>query len=386
MLSTHSIEMLQSDPPPGAFNDGKFDYVNALQHKRKNNKVRIGLLVPYSGSDAIWGPSCQYSAVLAAARINAAGGILGKEIELFAADAGGMPHEVVPRVDELIVKHQVDALVGVHLSSVRIAIRDRFADLIPYVFAPQYEGGESSPGVIAIGETPVQQYGGAVRWMINEMGARRWYLLGNDYVWPRQTHKILKTLVREAGGEVVGEDYLPLATTGHADSLFRIRDACPDIVFESLVGSDSVTFNQEFGAAGFADKVMRLSGAIEENTLMGINAENSTNLFCVSGYFNTLATDENKSFLDEYRMAFGDTAPIQGSLSQSCYESLFALASLARNAGSLDSHRLMKTTESFSYRGARGRVQIDKEGTHMDSYLMQSNGLEYELVKAFPAN
>ncbi|MBL4696461.1 MAG: substrate-binding domain-containing protein [Rhizobiaceae bacterium] len=384
MLSAHSIEMLQSNLPTGYLGGGKFDYFESAKRKRKSDKVRIGLLVPYSGSDAIWGPSCQYSAVLASARINAAGGILGKEIELFAADAGGTPDHVIPRVNELVEKHQVDALVGVHLSNVRVAIQDRFASEIPYVFAPQYEGGESAPGVIAIGETPIQQYGGAVRWMIQNMGARKWYLLGNDYVWPRQTHRTLKVLIREAGGEIVGEDYLPLASTGHANSLNRIREAAPDIVFESLVGSDSVTFNQEFGVAGFSEKIMRLSGAIEENTLMGISADNSHNLFCVSGYFNTLGTVENRAFLNEYHKAFGDTAPIQGSLSQSCYEGLFALTSLATKVGSLKSQKIMATSKNFSYQGARGEVRIHSDGTHMDSYLMQSNGLEYELIQTFP--
>lgn len=385
MMNQHPMEALRSGHPFIGCEDFDYEKFRPDRIRRKNHKVRIGLLVPFSGSDAIWGPSCQYSAVLAAAQINARGGLLGREIELFAADAGGPPDQVLPRVQDLVERHHVDALVGVHLSSVRVAIRDRFSSIVPYVFAPQYEGDESSPGVVTIGETPVQQYGNAVRWMIDKMGARRWFLLGNDYVWPRLTHKALKRLVEDAGGQVVEERYLPLATNRHEDNIARITETSPDIVFQSLVGSDSVTFNRIFGEEGLSRRILRLSGAIEENTLMGITEECSHNLFCVSGYFNTLQTIENRSFLNEYQKAFGNTAPIQGCLSQSCYESLFALSALAENANSLEPHKLMIFNKNFSYSGARGRVVIKPDGSYMDTYLMRSNGLEYELVQGFSA-
>ncbi len=385
MLSELPIETLQSNYPIFGYSDSHFNNCKPDFRKRRNDKVRVGLLVPFSGTDAIWGPSCQYSAVLAAAHVNANGGLLGKEVELFAADAGGPPEQVLPRVAELVERHNVDALVGVHLSNVRVAIRDHFSHLVPYVFAPQYEGGESSLGVATIGETPKEQYGDAIRWMIKHMGARRWFLLGNDYVWPRLTHKVLKDLVKDAGGEVVAERYLPLSCNDHGVTLGEIGMAKPDIVFQSLVGADSITFNREFAEAGLSDQVIRLSGAIEENTLMGISEECSQNLYCVAGYFNTLKTDGNLSFLSEYGKAFGDTAPIQGSLSQSCYESILALNALAQKASSLDPQRLMFVNKDFSYLGARGRVQVRPNGTSMDSFLMRSDGHEYELVKAFSA-
>jgi len=118
---------------------------------------------------------------------------------------------------------------------------------------------------------------------------------------------------------------------------------------------------------------------------MGITPECSDNLYCVSGYFNALETEGNTSFLSEYHRAFGDTAPVQGSLSQSCYESIIALKALALQANSLDVERLMFFNKNFSYRGARGRVDVRPNGTFMDTYLMRSNGLDYDLVQSFPA-
>lgn len=383
MLSEQPFEALRSGPSLSGLTRFDLDEEPPFFPKRKNRKARIGLLVPFSGTDAIWGPSCQYGAVLAAAHVNASGGLLGREIELFAADAGGAPADVLPRVADLVDRHKVDALVGVHLSNVRVAVRDLFSSKVPYVFAPQYEGGECSAGVATIGETPKEQYGEAVTWMIRHMGAKRWFLLGNDYVWPRLTHKTLKGLIRDAGGEVVGEKYLPLSCDDHNGTIVAINEAQPDIVFQSLVGADSITFNRMFAEVGLSDHIIRLSGAIEENTLMGISEDASQNLYCVSGYFNSLQTEGNRSFLHEYRQAFGDTAPIQGSLSQSCYESILALRSLTEKAQSLDAARVRQVTKSFSYQGARGRVVVRPEGTSMETYLMRSTGLDYELVEAF---
>lgn len=353
------------------------------RRRDRKDKLRVGLLVPFSGNDAIWGPAGQYSAILAAAQVNARGGVLGREIELFAADSGGPPSQVVPRIAELLDTHQVEALAGVHMSNVRIAIRNSFSRQVPYVYATQYEGGETARGLFPIGETPVEQYRGAIEWMIRKCAARRWYLLGNDYVWPRETHDVVRKLVNSAGGEVVGIDYLPLGGKHHRTMIKKIRDARPHILFQTLVGSDCVTFNQIFAAQGLPKSIARISGVIEENVLMGIGSECSENLYGISGYFNSLATSENKEFLRQYHAAFGTNAPVQGGMSQPCYESIIFLASLADRVGSLDVDDMAALSRDFSYYGARGRVKISADRTIMDCHLMQSSGIEYDLVRSF---
>jgi len=354
------------------------------ERKRGKDKIRIGLLVPFSGNDAIWGPASQYSAILASSLVNANGGILGKEIELFGADSGGDPRKVVARVGELIAEHQVDALVGVHMSNVRIAIRDAFSHSIPYVYATQYEGGEKRPGLFAIGETPHEQYAGAVRWMIRKLGVKRWHFVGNDYIWPRKINRVVRAIVEEAGGEVVGVDYLPFGSGDNPEIMRKIGASKADIVFESLVGTDCVTFNKMFGEDGMATRVFRLSGVIEENVLMGIGCDFAENLFGVSGYFNSLATVENQSFLNEYRHAFGPCAPIQGGMSQPCYESIFFLAALARQTGSLDVNKMTARYQDFSYEGARGTVHSRAGKNAMNCHLMQAVEMQYDHVHSFP--
>jgi ABC-type branched-subunit amino acid transport system substrate-binding protein len=383
MQGRSQIDARRYVTPRGHWSRGDLDRFLPAEPTEKRDKIRVGLLVPFSGIDAMWGPSSQYSAVLASALINASGGILGREIELFGVDSGGQPDDVVRRVGELLTTHDVDVLVGTHMSNVRVAVREAFSSTVPYIYATQYEGGERARGMFAIGETPERQYREAIRWMVRHMGAKRWYLLGNDYVWPHQTHAVLHELIHDAGGDVVGIDYVSIGGSRHAETLRKIRQASPDIVFESLVGSDCVTFNKAFAAAEMQDSIARISGVIEENVLMGIGAENTRNLYAVAGYFNSLSTLENRSFLKEYEMAFGDTAPIQGGMSQTCYESIFCLATLAKKAGSLSIDALSAVGRDFTYFGARGRVTIGENGTEMACYLMKSDGIVYDLIRSF---
>jgi ABC-type branched-subunit amino acid transport system substrate-binding protein len=321
--------------------------------------------------------------VLAAAELNESGGILGREIELFAADAGGNPAGVVERTRHLVEECRVDALIGVHLSNVRVALREAFGGAVPYVFAPLYEGGEQAEGVFAIGETPEHQFPDAVRWLVERHGAGRWYLVGNDYIWPRCSHQAIRRFVREAGGEVVGEDYIGL---GHAriDSTLRnIAAVKPDIVFESLVGSDCVRFNRAFARAGLSRQALRLSGAIEENTLFGIGRGHTDNLYCVASYFNALPTEENRAFLARYRAAFGATAPVQGVLSQSCYEAIRFFGALATAAGSVAVPDLGAAYEGLRLNTARGPTVVRDGSILAPIYLAQADETAFRIVQRF---
>lgn len=351
--------------------------------RRASRPLRVGLLVPFHGSDAIWGPSCQYSAMLAAAELNAGNGIAGRVIELCAADAGGTPALVVERARRLVEHDRVDVLIGVHLSSVRVALRNEFSGKVPYVFAPLYEGGEIAPGVFAIGETPERQFPQAVRWLIESERAKRWFLVGNDYVWPRATHAAIRSFVEQAGGSVVGEEYVGLGSDNVERMVAGIAEARPSVVFESFVGSDCVRFNRAFSRAGLAEHCVRLSGAIEENTLLGIGARHTRNLYCVGGYFNALDTPENRAFLDRYRKAFGMNAPVQSALSQSCYEALRFFASLAESAGCLDIGALSAAYEGLRYRGGRGDSRVLGGQVVTPIYLARANGVQFEVVEQF---
>lgn len=206
-----------------------------------HSKLRIGNFLTFSGSPGIWGPTSTNSAVLAIDEINRRGGILGRELELSIYESGGPIEDVVRRAEQAVALDEVDLIMGSHISAVRVALRNVTRNRIPYVYTPVYEGGERTPGVMAIGETPRWQSRPAIHWLADVKKASRWYLIGSDYVWPWQSHRAVKKYIAEAGGRVVGEEFVPVGEDHHEAHLARIRAARPDVVLISLIGTDSIT-------------------------------------------------------------------------------------------------------------------------------------------------
>lgn len=345
------------------------------------NKLKVANFLTFSGSPGIWGPASTNSVMLAVSEINRRGGILGREIELSMYDAGGPIGEVARRAAQAIAIAEVDVVMGSHISAVRVALRTVTGGRVPYIYTPVYEGGERTPGVMAIGETPHWQSRPAIDWLSDIKRASRWYLIGSDYVWPWQSHRAVKQYIVEAGGVVVGEEFVPLGEDNHEAHLERIRAARPDVVLISLIGTDSITFNRAFGECGLAATTLRFAGAMDETVLLGIGADNTENLFCASGYFSCLGSRANDEFRSQYRSMFGANAPPIGSVGQSNYEGLRFLEAAAERAGSLAFRPLLAAARNMVYTGARGLVTIRDGRAEMSMYLAEADGLDFKLVK-----
>ena len=345
--------------------------------------LKVALPIPLRGPAGIWGPSCQSCAQLGAAEINQAGGVLGREIELVTVDAGAEPDAVAQATDRLLATGEIEAVVGMHISAVRQALAQVIAGRVPYVYTPLYEGGERARAVFAIGETPDRQLRPAIHWLSTRRRARRWVLLGNDYIWPRVSHRLVRDYVAADGGRVIDDIYLPF---GHRDVdpvLDRLVRARPDVVLISLVGQDAVTFNRAFADAGLAGRVLRLSTAIEENALLAIGADRTENLYAAAGYFANLDTTANRAFVERYRTLFGDHAPVLNALGQSCYEGLKCLHALAAQIGTTDAGRLARRAEGTAYLGARGAMRLAKGGVDQPIFLAEAQGHDFHIVKRF---
>jgi urea transport system substrate-binding protein len=353
--------------------------------QRRSDRLKIAMLVPMSGPAGLWGPSCQTSAVLASREINAGGGILGREVELVFADAGGDPDTIADSTLDLVADTRAEAVIGMHISAVRVALVRALRGRIPYVYTPVYEGGERAPGVFMIGETPPRQLKPAIHWLAEHRRARRWYLIGNDYVWPHVSHRAARRYIAATGGAVLGVDYVPFGCADHEPYLEAIRKCRPDVVLVSMVGTDCVTFNRAFAAHRLAPHILRLSAASEENTLLGIGARNAENFYFTAGYLAGLDTPDNVAFLTRYHDTFGSDAPMPNTIGESCYEGVRLYAELARRAASLDVADLSRASEGISYTGARGRVTMRSRHLHTDIYLAQAEDLSFRVLAHFPA-
>ena len=342
--------------------------------------LEVALLIPLHGSAGIYGPSCELCAEMAAEEINADGGVLGRPLRLRVVDASAPPAVVAARIGALVDAEAVDAVVGWHISAVRTAVAPRIGGRVPYVYTALYEGGERSPGVFLVGETPSHQLLPAMQWLRREHGVRRWCIVGNDYVWPRGTAEAARSYAPLCDGEIRDEVFVPLGTTAFDDVVRRVEQRHADAVLMLLVGQDAVEFNRAFARAGLPDGCRRLSTLIEENTLLASGADSTRGICAAAAYFESLVTPESQDFGARYAQRYGTDAPTLNSPAESCYEGMLLLAALARQAQGMDVGALRRVADSVTYGGPRGEVHLS--GQHLDQrvYLAEADALEFGVV------
>ncbi|MEH6520768.1 substrate-binding domain-containing protein [Sulfitobacter sp.] len=345
--------------------------------------IKIGVLVPDSGPAGLFGPSTRNAAELAAEKINADGGINGDQIELVFADVGVPPAEAAQAALRLWKGEGVQAFVGMHDSAVREALLGRFNGEVPYVYTAVYEGGACADGLYVTGETPSQQLAPVIPYLMDAEEVSKWYLIGHDYNWPRDTNALAKGYIGEAGGEIVGEEYLPFSVAEFDSSLQRIKESGADAVLITLVGGGSVGFNVSFAGFGMDTQAIRLGTLIEENTLAGIGADNTKRLFSTSGYFSSIKGEAAATFAADYAATYGTDAPALNTLGQSSYEGLMLLDALAEKAGSLDVAAMDAAAEGLTWSTPRGNNTLT--GRHMAQtiYLADGTSGAFEVVTSF---
>jgi ABC-type branched-subunit amino acid transport system substrate-binding protein len=297
--------------------------------------VRVGLAVPLSGPLALTAPSALELAGLAADEVNAAGGVSGRAVELVTVDSGRPPREVAAEVAALRWAGAFDLLVGFHTSDVHRAVELALPPGTRYVFTPPHEGGPRRPGVVRIGRSPLEQHAAALGWLVTHRRARRWVLLGTDYVWPRAVHRAAAAVLTDVGGEVVGEALVPFGPSDVGQLLDLLRRTRADGVLLSLVGRDLVAFNREFTRAGLDRRVVRLSGALEENALYALGGDRTGELFACMPSFAAAADDADEGQLalqERYARRSGAGAPVVCAYARGVYDGVRLAAALAGNA------------------------------------------------------
>jgi len=339
----------------------------------------VAFVVPLQGPTGIYGPSCLACGELAAEQLNARSGVAGRRIDLVIVDGGRPPELVAAEVGHLVESRRVQAVAGWHISTVRQAITRRIGGQVVYAYAAMHEGRDDTAGVFMLGERPINQLLPAAHWMREQLGVGRWAIVGNDYVFPRVTGATARAALRGTASQIASETYVPLGTTDFGDVLAALPTGRVDGVIMLLMGQDAVHFNRQFARQGLADKVVRLSPAIEENTLLAGGADAHQNLYAAAAYFEGLNTVEGSDLERAYYRRFGPLAPALNAVGESCYEAIHFLGRMGTIAGSVDVAALGAISSTTSYDSPRGLVRFDGNLLDQDVYLAAANGLEFEI-------
>ncbi|WP_020497884.1 substrate-binding domain-containing protein [Sciscionella marina] len=341
---------------------------------------RVAMVIPLQGPAGLFGPSCEAITELAVAELNASGGILGKEVTFDVVDGGAEPAVIADQVHRLIEQGRVDAVSGWHISSVRNALTPVVADRVPYVYTSLYEGGERRANVFCSGEIPRYQIAPALRWLRDNLGARRWFLVGDDYVWPHGSAAAVRQYAHELDLSLTGEAFVRLGSGDMTGVVRSIERQQCDGVIMLLVGQDAVEFNRAFAAHGFAERIVRFSPLMEENMLLASGSTATEGLYVSAGYFRALATADAMDLVGEYVRMHGPSAPALNNAAESCYEGLHTLAHLARRAGRADAAGWDAAIDGVAYEGPRGTIEFDGKQARQHVHLAVADGLDFDVL------
>ncbi len=330
--------------------------------------VRVGLLISMSGSGGLFGPPTNNAAQLAIEQINEKGGVLGRKLELVVGDDQTNPQIGAQETNRLVEQEKVEVLVGMHNSATRDAVKSIPARANKlYLYTPVYEGTDFAENMFFLGEVPNQQLAPTIPYMMELTGGKKWYLIGDDYVWPQVEVAAANKIIEESGGTVVGTEFVPLGTSDFSSSVNKIQAADPDLIFAPLVGGDAVGFVK--AAHDFGIQAKYLTPLMEENTVAGIGEQAAAGVFTALSYFWNLDTPAARAFKPAYVDRFGADAPPQTSLSEGVYEALNLWALAVEKAGSLDTEKVAAELGGLTYDGPRGEVTLDAGNHHLTQHM-----------------
>ncbi len=333
--------------------------------------VTVGQLHSATGTMAISETGSIQAERLAIEQINESGGILGRKIEIIQEDGASDWPTFAEKARKLLVNDKVAAVFGCWTSASRKAVLPVFEKENGMLYYPTfYEGLEQSKNVIYTGQEATQQIIAGLDWLAKTKGAKKFYLVGSDYIWPRTSNKIARKHIENVlHGEVVGEDYFPLGHTQFGSLINKIKLKKPDAVYSIIVGGSNVAWWKQLKAAGVtSDKQTILTISVTEDEILGIGGENMVGFYAAMKYFQSLDNDNNKKFVAAFKAKYGKDAVI-GDVTQAAYLGPWLWKAAVEKAGSFDVDKIAAASPGIELTTApEGYVKVH-ENHHLWSKL-----------------
>ena len=331
----------------------------------ESDTVKVGILHSLTGSMAISEVSVRDAEVLAINEINAAGGVLGKQIEYVEEDGASDPSTFATKAEKLIVEDEVATVFGCWTSSSRKAVKSVFEDYENLLWYPvQYEGMEASSNIIYMGAAPNQQIVPAIEYLV-EQGYKKFFLLGSDYVFPRTANMIINAQCKAAGVEVVGEEYADMEQTDFSSIISKIEAAEPDVIINTLNGTGNVSFFKQMAEKNYtSENIMTMSFSIAEEEVKTIGADILKGHMVSWNYYMTTDTEKNKAFVEAYQEAYGEDR-VTSDPAEAAYDAVYMWAAACEKAESFDVDAVLEAVDGLSIEAPEGSITVNGENHHI---------------------
>jgi urea transport system substrate-binding protein len=361
--------------------------------------IKIGILHSLSGTMAISETSLKDVALMTIDEINEKGGVLGRKLEPVVVDPASNWPLFAEKARELITKDKVAVTFGCWTSVSRKSVLPVFEELNSLLFYPvQYEGEESSYNVFYTGAAPNQQAIPATEYMMSKEGgeAKRFVLLGTDYVYPRTTNKILRYFLQSKGvAEAdIMEKYTPFGFTDYQTivaELKRFSAGKRTAVISTINGDSNVPFYKELANQGVkAEDIPVVAFSVGEEELRGIDTAPLVGHLAAWNYFQSINSPENKAFIDQWKAYVakaklpGGDKRVTNDPMEATYVGIHMWAHAVAQAGTTKVDAVRQAVAGQTFKAPTGfEIKMDEKNHHLHKPVfigeVQANG-QFQIV------
>ena len=344
-----------------------------LHAQAADGPIKVGCIEDNSGVLDIYGKPIVMANALAIDEINAAGGLLGRKLELKQYDSQSDIALYTKYAQQLVREDKVDVAHAGITSASREAMRQTYrrANTL-YFYNILYEGGVCDRNCFVTGTAPAQAVEPIIDYAMKKWGNKT-YVLAADYNYGQITAKWIAHYVEERKGTVQKTDFFPLDVSDFASTIAKIQDAAPNFICAALVGGAHISFFRQWAASGMNKKIPLTSTTFGVgNEHLALSAAEGDGILIAGNYSPELDTPANKNFLAAWAKRYGD-AKVVHELAVSQYQGIMLWAEAVRKAGTVEREALIKTLETgLKIEGPAGTVAVDPKTHHasLDIHLM----------------
>jgi branched-chain amino acid transport system substrate-binding protein len=306
--------------------------------------------------------------LLAIEEINAAGGVCGREVIPVCYDPGSNSAAYGHYAKRLMIEDEVSTIFGCYTSSSRKAVLPVVERLNGLLWYPTlYEGFEASPNVIYTGASPNQNSLALCRYLMDNYGSR-FYFVGSDYIYPRESNRVMREVLKANGGSVVGERYVSVHARWQdfLPIVQDIRRLRPDVIFSTVVGEATVFLYQAYANVGLDPQRMPIASlTTTEAEIAAMGFDVGEGHITAASYFQGIEGEANDSFVDRFKKRFGGDASTNMCVEASYFQ-LHLFAKALEQANTLDTEILRAMVLGTTFDAPQGAVAVNPNTGHAD--------------------
>jgi len=352
----------------------------------------VGVIADQTGPLSFVGLANANVARMVIGDINAKGGLLGRQLELHLEDSATDDAVAAAKAAKLVEQDHVDVILGGIYSSTRQAIKEPAVvkGKTLYIYPEQYEGQESDPLIFCTGPVPAQQVDPFIPWLMQQTGAKTFYLPSADYIWPHVMNKRVREVVTANGGTIVGEEYFPVGHTDYRATVEKIASSGADVVFNTTVPPGVTPFLEQLHASGFSARGGHLVCTyFDENFLNMVPAAVVEGLYSCLDYYQAVSDPFSQKLLAQYDALYPGHAKFTGgSACSGLYRGLRLWAAAVTEAGSLAQGDVITALDHARIDEGPGGPAAMTPGQHhvrMNMYIAQARSGRFQIVKSLGA-